>query len=187
MVEKDYQLTANSSDITELRQFLNKYAGLGKKYYVITVETLNIRAGNSTNTQKVGMYVKGDKVYAVNETGGWIQTDRGWISKTYIKPITTRIFNLSKYIQKVNDKLSRLRQPLQTEKTMEKQKERPFEIRKQATESRIDQVQKELDGILKDATLSKLETFINQYKDVLEYRAIVEQAKQAYKKILLSQ
>jgi len=185
IVEKDYHAIESSSSAVELQKFLNKYSGLGKKYYVVTVDTLNIRISDSTDAEKTGMYLKGDKLYAVTEKTGWIQTDRGWVSKTYIKPITKRIPILSKYIEKAEDKLSKLRKTKTEKPEYIKPENTKIEVRQQVSESGIEQAEKELDNLLQDAELSKLEEFINRYKDAPEYRNVVERAKITYRKILL--
>jgi len=185
MVEKDYHAVESSSSPVELQRFLNKYSGIGKKYYVVTVDTLNIRVSDSADAEKTGMYLKGDKLYAVTDKAGWIQTDRGWVSKTYIKPITKRISILSEYIQNAEDKLGKLRKTKTEKPENIKPENTGIEVPKQIPESRIEQAEKELDNLIKDATLSQLEEFINRYKDTPEYRNIVERAKSAYRKILL--
>ena len=51
--------------------------------YFITASELNIRDSANTNGNKVGTYVKGDKVVVTETSNGWGKTDKGWISMQY--------------------------------------------------------------------------------------------------------
>ena len=51
--------------------------------YFITASELNIRDAANANGNKVGQYVKGDKVVVTETSNGWGKTDKGWISMQY--------------------------------------------------------------------------------------------------------
>ena len=51
--------------------------------YFITASELNIRDAANANGNKVGQYVKGDKVVVKETSNGWGKTDKGWISMQY--------------------------------------------------------------------------------------------------------
>ena len=51
---------------------------------VITADSLNIRKSASNTAEKVGSYVKGDKVKILEVSNGWGKTDKGWISMAYV-------------------------------------------------------------------------------------------------------
>ena len=51
--------------------------------YFITASELNIRDSASANGNKVGTYVRGDKVVVTETSNGWGKTDKGWISMQY--------------------------------------------------------------------------------------------------------
>ena len=52
--------------------------------YFITASELNIRDSASVNGNKVGTYVRGDKVVVSETKDGWGKTDKGWVSMKYV-------------------------------------------------------------------------------------------------------
>ena len=51
--------------------------------YFVTANELNIRDEASTNGNKVGTYVAGDKIVVKETSNGWGKTDKGWVSMQY--------------------------------------------------------------------------------------------------------
>lgn len=51
---------------------------------LVIVETLNIRSGPDSNKEKLGEYHWGDVIIIMDEEGGWLRTEKGWISQTYV-------------------------------------------------------------------------------------------------------
>ena len=76
----------------------------------ITASELNIRKEAKKDSEKVGTYVKGDKVEILEVKNGWGRTNKGWISLTYVKMDTTTktgtVTATSLYIRKSADKNS---------------------------------------------------------------------------------
>lgn len=50
----------------------------------VTVKELNIRKEASSDSERVGSYVKGDTVTILETKNGWGRTDKGWISMQYV-------------------------------------------------------------------------------------------------------
>lgn len=50
----------------------------------VTVKELNIRKEASSDSERVGSYVKGDSVTILETKNGWGRTDKGWISMQYV-------------------------------------------------------------------------------------------------------
>ena len=50
----------------------------------VNADQLNVRSGPDTSYDKVGKYVKGDKVTITMTKDGWGKTDKGWVSMKYI-------------------------------------------------------------------------------------------------------
>ncbi len=83
----------------------------------VTASELNIRKEPSTESDKVGVYKKGDKIEILEVKGSWGRTDKGWVSLDYVRmdestPTTTyktgkgTVTASSLYIRKKADKNS---------------------------------------------------------------------------------
>ena len=70
--------------------------------YFITASELNIRDSASTNGNKVGTYVAGDKVTVTETSNGWGKTNKGWISMQYAYKTGATGKNTAKGIVTVN-------------------------------------------------------------------------------------
>ena len=56
--------------------------------YIVTAQSgLNIRTGPGTNYDKTGGYSYGAVVAVEATRNGWGQTDRGWVSMDYLRPV----------------------------------------------------------------------------------------------------
>lgn len=56
--------------------------------YIVTAQSgLNIRTGPGTNYDKIGGYSYGSVVAVEADRDGWGQTDRGWVSMDYLRPV----------------------------------------------------------------------------------------------------
>ena len=56
--------------------------------YIVTAQSgLNIRTGPGTNYDKTGGYSYGAVVAVEATRDGWGQTDRGWVSMDYLRPV----------------------------------------------------------------------------------------------------
>lgn len=51
---------------------------------IVTAGDLNIRSSASTDSDRVGSYVYGDRVEILEKDGNWGRTNKGWISLSYI-------------------------------------------------------------------------------------------------------
>ena len=191
IVKDDYKRASSGS---ALQQFIRKYSALGQNGYLIIASDLNIRAGNSINTARTGEYDRGEKVFAIRKKGEWIETDRGWVNAKYVKQIKKSIPVLQPYLQKAADKLGQIPVPYKTDQAQPATELQKSEVKprqpeiappKRGTNKKISEVQKELDRILKNPTLSELETFIKRYKNNSACRSLVNKAREKYKKILL--
>lgn len=226
ILERDYEQMKDSA--AGAKQFMEKYAGMGKHAYLITANVLNIREGNSIKTGKKGQYIRGQVVFVLSQRGDWLRTDRGWISAKYAKRVTKQIPVLTAYLEKIAPRLppeaeyaetglptpredaepshpetvSQDTEAFERKKALRKpslpdpepehrkvQKKNVRVLKASHSESRSKEkagpVQAELDALLENATLPALEAFISKYKKNRAYRAVVEQARDAYKRILL--
>jgi GH25 family lysozyme M1 (1,4-beta-N-acetylmuramidase) len=52
---------------------------------IVTASALNIRQKPSITASKVGFYKQGEKITILNEQNGWYLTDKGFVSKQYVK------------------------------------------------------------------------------------------------------
>lgn len=72
-------------------EYVYEIKGKNEVYKSLPIETesllitanLNIRNNPSTSGKIIGTYAKGTKVKATEESGDWIKTEKGWISKKY--------------------------------------------------------------------------------------------------------
>jgi uncharacterized protein YgiM (DUF1202 family) len=204
------QLVRRDYGKKEWQKFLDKYGRMGQHCYLITGSDLNIRSDPSLESKILGKYMKGERVFARTSQGGWIQTDRGWISTQYAKHIRKTIPVLLPYLQGASRKLGQEYKPypvIAEESETELQpaesgaqfeeteaEKQPEETELQPAESQVPpeligkdatDVQKELADVLKNPTLHKLEGFINKYQNKKACQAEVKRAKEEYKKILL--
>ena len=77
----------------------------------VTVKELNIRKEASSDSDRVGSYVKGDSVTILETKNGWGRTDKGWISMQYVSTssdttnndTTTTTTNGTKAVVTVNE------------------------------------------------------------------------------------
>ncbi|OQX22209.1 MAG: hypothetical protein BWK80_31065 [Desulfobacteraceae bacterium IS3] len=211
VIKSDYQ---KAGSLKELQRFAAKYSNLGKNCYLIIGSGLNVRSDSGLNAKKTGGYLKGEQVFAIARKEGWIQTDRGWISTEYVKPVNRSIPTVQTYLRAVEKKIvapskKSDSQIPKTEPRVPKSERQTVEIEPRVpesepssveTESRIveselpeskgnlknsPEARKELENILKHPTLPKLEEFINKYKDDNASYLLVKKAKEEYKKILL--
>ncbi|MDM8551605.1 ankyrin repeat domain-containing protein [Desulfobacterales bacterium HSG2] len=188
IVRNDYNKSVSSGNTAELRQFVEKYSALGQNYYLVVANDLNIRFGESVNTLIIGKYVKGEKIFARAVKGGWIQTDRGWINAKYTKRIKKSVPVLQPYLQKAALKLGPAYKPpviRPTEPTTAEPRQPKIEPRRIRSNKKVAEIEKELDRILENPTLPKLEAFIDKYKNNQKYHSVVKRARKKYKMILL--
>lgn len=108
-IAADFQEVENQGSAAALQRFIQKYDMLGQRTFLVTASVLNIRSGNSTRAPKVGEYEKGDVVYAKTAQDNWIQTDRGWVSRTYLKRIQRRIPVTVPYLKRASEKIEGVR------------------------------------------------------------------------------
>jgi hypothetical protein len=195
IVRSDYSSIRNAAGAGEWEQFLEKYSRLGQNCYMITANGLNVRAAPVPDARRVGTYIKGDRIFAVSKREGWIQTDRGWISADYAKQIPKTISVLQPYIRKAEQKLKTVHAALGIERSADAPRQpkiiphQPEEAEFPASEIRDQKTvaaEKELEELLRHATLPKLEAFINKYKDDSACRSLVIKAREKYKSILLN-
>ncbi len=109
-IEGDFRSIRYSNSIKELESFLNRYRELGRNQYVVTANTLNVRARSSIDSKIVGEYKRGDRVYAKENQFGWLRTDKGWISGIYAKRIVEPISVIRPYILSVSHKVKGLKE-----------------------------------------------------------------------------
>ena len=76
--------TGNTANTGNAGNAGNTTTTTGGTTYFITASELNIRDQAGTNGNKVGTYVKGDKVVVTETSNGWGKTDKGWISLNYV-------------------------------------------------------------------------------------------------------
>ncbi|MEZ4528583.1 MAG: SH3 domain-containing protein [Desulfobacterales bacterium] len=201
MVHRDFSRMEKTSDAKSVQAFTEKYAGMGKDFYLITADSLNIRKSDSVSGQKLGTYRSGEIVRALEESGGWIRTDQGWISKKYSRQISVNIPKLQMYLDKAAEmavsassqiprKSARSQKNLtvpqqeKEEKTVSGQ-ETDISRQKETSVSDSSTVRRELDAILSHPELKSLEDFIRKYKDRAAYRSLVDLAREKYKDMLL--
>lgn len=55
--------------------------------YIVIANLLNIREKPSMNSKVIGTYKKDEIIVAIEEYGSWIKTNKGWVSKMYLKKI----------------------------------------------------------------------------------------------------
>lgn len=108
-IAADFQGVENEGSVAALQRFIQKYSQLGQRTFLVTASILNIRSGNSTGAAKVGEYEKGDVVYAKTLQDNWVETDRGWVSRTYLKRIERRLPVTVPYLQKASAKIEGVR------------------------------------------------------------------------------
>ncbi len=108
-IAADFQEVENEGSVAALQRFIQKYDQLGQRSFLVTASTLNIRSANSIRSAKVGEYEKGDVVYALTLQDRWVQTERGWVSRTYLKRIQRRIPVTIPYLQKASQKIDGVR------------------------------------------------------------------------------
>ena len=72
----------------------------------VTANELNIRSGPDTTYDKVGKYVKGDKVTITITKDGWGKTDKGWVSMKYVTLDTTTSSSSSNKNESSSEKVS---------------------------------------------------------------------------------
>jgi len=188
IVRNDYNESVSSGNAAELQQFVKKYSALGQNYYLVVANDLNIRAGDSVNTLVVGKYTKGERIFARTVKDGWLQTDRGWINAKYAKRIKKSVPVLQPYLQKAALKLGPGYKPpvtRPTEPETAEPRQKKSEPRRIRSNKKVAEIEKELDRILKNPTLPKLEAFINKYKNNQKYHSVVKRAREKYKMILL--
>lgn len=106
IVQNEYKRTEQINSPDSYRRFVNRYSGLGGNCYVVTASVLNIRANAAIDSKTVGSYKKGETVCADAEKYGWLKTNGGWISKTYVKPSKHRIPVIEPYISRASARLN---------------------------------------------------------------------------------
>ncbi|WP_207690024.1 ankyrin repeat domain-containing protein [Desulfonema limicola] len=200
-IKNDFDNIAAQAEKQGFDNFINTYSKMGKNYYLVTTGSLNIRNGYSTETESVGNYSRGDKVYAIDEQDDWIRTDKGWINRNYTKQVLKEIPFVHQYIEKVSKLMeNKFEKPNITEehkrpvfsqkKTIKHNPELETNAQDQPAvdtkkNSKPTAIQKELDSVLADASMKALEDFIQKYKNNAEYASFVETARKKYKSILL--
>ncbi len=207
IVRNDYRMSLGSA--RKLRQFVGTYSRLGQNCYLIVASDLNIRAGSSINTNRLGKYAKGEIVYALSVKGEWIQTDRGWINAAYARRIKKIIPVLQPYLERAMSKVGPApadttdltpsekppkpeMDPSETEaeteaETLEPEMEtpKPDIPRKSRKRKKGSEAEGELAKILENPTLPKLEAFINKYRTKRQYDDLTKKARERYRVLLL--
>ncbi|GBC63203.1 hypothetical protein DENIS_4197 [Desulfonema ishimotonii] len=175
MIRRDYEEAAAASDPKAMKAFIDRYSDMGRDGYRVDATSLNIRNTASAESEKTGRYLRGNVVHALQKKDGWAQTDRGWVSLEYLKPVPVRrtIPLVAPYIENARHYLAHPDDEIHPEKT-------PPALPTPT-------VRQELELLLKAPTLSTLETFIIQYKDRPEYAPLVQTARNRYKQILLDE
>lgn len=112
VIRTDYSKASSPKD---MQRFAAKYSNLGRNCYVIIGSGLNVRSDSGLDAKKTGGYLKGDLVFAIARKEGWIQTDRGWISTEYVKPVNRSIPTVQTYLRAVEKKLAAA--PVSSKKT----------------------------------------------------------------------
>lgn len=51
---------------------------------IVTASELNVRKEANQNSDRVAVYVKGDRITILETKGGWGRTDKGWVSLNYV-------------------------------------------------------------------------------------------------------
>lgn len=90
--------TGNAGNTGNTGNAGNTTTTTGGTTYFITASELNIRDQAGTNGNKVGTYVKGDKVVVTETSNGWGKTDKGWISMNYAYKTGTQGTNTARGI-----------------------------------------------------------------------------------------
>lgn len=108
-IAADWRDVEKDGSVGVLQRFIDRYGQLGQRSFLVTASMLNIRSANSTDASKVGEYEKGDVIYAEIIQDDWIQTDRGWVSRAYLKQIRRRIPAIVPYIEKASAKIESAR------------------------------------------------------------------------------
>lgn len=90
--------TGNTANTGNAGNAGNTTTTTGGTTYFITASELNIRDQAGTNGNKVGTYVKGDKVVVTETSNGWGKTDKGWISMNYAYKTGTQGTNTARGI-----------------------------------------------------------------------------------------
>ncbi len=202
-VKKDFSRMEKTPDLKSVQAFTEKYAEMGKNLFLITADSLNIRKSDSVSGQKVGTYRSGETVRAQEESGDWIRTDRGWISKKYSRQISVNIPKLQMYLDKAAEMAVSASSPSfqLPQKTVRSQKN-PTVPRQEKEEKTVSgqekntsrsedtgdsasAVRRKLDEVLSNPDLKTLEDFIRKYKDRAAYRSLVDLAREKYKEMLL--
>jgi len=200
-IQDDFHNIANSPDKQRLDNFINTYSKMGKNYYIVTTGSLNIRRGSSAETESIGDYSRGDKIYAIDEQDEWVRTNRGWINRNYTKQILKKIPFVSQYIKKASEYMknkSKKEDIVSPSPPASVHKRPAFKLKKNihyktdtaqqtvyTNNNSSTDIQKEMDNVLAKPRLDSLENFIQKYKENTEYAAFVEIARKKYKSILL--
>lgn len=185
-IQDDFDNIVTQAEKQGFDNFINTYSKMGKNYYLITTGSLNIRSGYSTDTESIGDYSRGDKVYALDKQDDWIRTNKGWINRNYTKQVLKEIPFVSQYIEKASKLMeSKFEKPNITEDHKRPVFSQKKKINHTQKNSKPMEIQKELDSVLADASMKALEDFIQKYKNNAEYASFVETARKKYKSILL--
>ena len=104
-IRTDYEQLGASPAPEKLDQFIRDYSTMGKHVYLVNASSLNIRREDSVGATRLGSYQRGDTIYAISARNGWIQTDRGWVSREYLKPVSKVIPGVQPYLAKARNLL----------------------------------------------------------------------------------
>ena len=197
---EDIQPGGDDADPESLRRFLSTYAQLGNPLYEITATRLNIRSGPAVSTRRVGEYLNGEVVAVLETSDDWLRTDRGWISGAYARRLRDGISAVTPYIGKVREHLAGsggvppdksnvqdARGPRASEPGAPRRESVSPPAPERTPASPQARVRRELESILADPSLEKLETFIRAYRDREGLEAEVGEARRRYRMILLGQ
>lgn len=171
---------SNKKDAEHLADSLRK---MGTRLYRVAASALNIRKNGRLNAQLIGKYRKGDIVYGERVQEKWIRTSDGWVSRRHLRKMETEIPRIDIYLER----LETLRAaPIAGKKTIRQKGALNTSPRKRDAKPSSDPYSTDLEGYLKNEDKSGLEKFILKHRDDPEASDAVRRAKEAYKKILLS-
>lgn len=170
-----------------IADFIQRYSRLGKQYYQVTATRLNIRESDSLNAPIRGEYLQGERFHAPVSRNGWLRTDRGWVSQLHVKALPREVPFVAQYLEKARGRLQRLRQAAASPPPSPQPK--PAKSAKASEKSstlnqELEAAEAEFEAIMASPTLSKLEGFIDKYKNRKAYHYLVDKAIEQYKSIL---
>lgn len=185
-VEMDFDIIKQSASRSRVKRFIENYSNMGKNAYQITSDTVAIQTSRSEDGEIIGTYLKNDRIYAYQIVDGWIKTDMGWIRKKNTIPVSTTIPIIESYIKESQAILARLNRSISLTTYENSPVLNKGEWIQHNPKSRlVDKAQKELEEILRDPSISKLEEYIIMYQSDSDCQELIKTARETYKQLLL--